>query len=548
MTATPQFRSWTDDGGAWSPPRELQLAIPWSEPWPWRGLTDSVFAHAALLGLLYAVSIWPQAGVHLADSRSFRGLHDYQISQYLPELHGAPTHRHHGGKADPVLARQPIQSLPDAPDNLHQTIVTPRGPRLRHDVDLPNLVAYNATYDTAFQPPLSAQPLQAIARSTPLQLTGLQPGVEARAPEIVQLKPRRALPSVRPGEAQPAPDAGSIRRGSASGLAQLLPPAANPALPVQLIVQNKPQRAVPRVPSSGAQPAAGAIGHATAPNLAQLLPSGANPLPAAPPVSDVHMPQLLALNAHPVNVPPPASLPEGNRSGAFAASPSGRANATGAPGEADDAGSGKNQAGAKVNAPAGITVGASPAPAAALPEGPSSRPGAADPEPRTKLTATLRPPATPSIPPRPPVARESTGKPTNLENHIFAGRRSYTLAVNMPNLNSSSGSWIIHFVDRNQGLVPSPIVAPEVVRKSDPAYPIELIRDGVNGTVILTAIIRADGSVGSIAVAQSVDPQLDQNAVEALSRWLFRPALKNGQAIDLEAVIMVPFRAKAPGF
>ena len=94
----------------------------------------------------------------------------------------------------------------------------------------------------------------------------------------------------------------------------------------------------------------------------------------------------------------------------------------------------------------------------------------------------------------------------------------------------------------------TPIIAPEVVRKSDPAYPIELIRDGVKGTVILTAIIRADGSVGEIAVAQGVDPQLDQNAVEALSRWLFRPALKNGQAIDLQAVIMVPFRPKAPGF
>jgi TonB family protein len=146
------------------------------------------------------------------------------------------------------------------------------------------------------------------------------------------------------------------------------------------------------------------------------------------------------------------------------------------------------------------------------------------------------------------VARQNSGKPTDLENHIFAGRRSYSLAVNMPNLNSASGSWIIHFVDRNQGLLPTPIIAPEVVRKSDPAYPIELIQDGVKGTVILTAIIRADGSVGEIAVIQGLDPQLDRNAVEALSRWLFRPALKNGQAIDLQAVIMVPFRPKAPGF
>lgn len=70
----------------------------------------------------------------------------------------------------------------------------------------------------------------------------------------------------------------------------------------------------------------------------------------------------------------------------------------------------------------------------------------------------------------------------------------------------------------------------------------------MQGTVILTAIIHADGSVSDIAVAKSLDPRLDKNAVLALSRWLFRPALKNGQAIDLEAVITVPFRTKSTGF
>jgi protein TonB len=70
----------------------------------------------------------------------------------------------------------------------------------------------------------------------------------------------------------------------------------------------------------------------------------------------------------------------------------------------------------------------------------------------------------------------------------------------------------------------------------------------VQGTVVLTAIIHADGSVSDIAIAKSLDPRLDQNAMQALSRWLFRPALKNGQAIDLEAVITVPFRTKATSF
>jgi len=84
------------------------------------------------------------------------------------------------------------------------------------------------------------------------------------------------------------------------------------------------------------------------------------------------------------------------------------------------------------------------------------------------------------------------------------------------------------------------------VRKSDPAYPSELMADNIHGTVVLTATIRADGSVTDIVVAKSLEPLLDRNAVQALARWVFRPALRNGQPIDLDAVIQVPFRAQRP--
>lgn len=459
------------DTGFW---RNIDL----QEPFPRRGLRDSVFVHAALLGLLYAVSIWPQAPVHLADSRSYRTLSGYRLSPYLPELHGAPTHRIHGGKAEPVRARQEIRSLPDEPDNLRQTIVTPPRLKLQHDVELPNLVAY----------------------APAPQAPSLMPQVVKAAPQIVQMKPRRALPNSQPSAVQPAPEADSIRPGSA-------------------------------------------------PNLAQLLPPGADPVPPVPDVGDVHHASgalLLALSLYPAEVQPPVAIAEGNRSGAFAASPAGHADATGAPGAGDSTGVGAHDASERVNAPPGISVGASLSPAAAVaaPNAPSAKPSTAEPE----LRASIRPPAIVSIPPRQPVARETTGTQSELENRIFAGRRSYTLAVNMPNLNSATGSWIIHFVEREPGLAPSAITEPEVVRKTDPAYPGDLIRDGIKGTVVLTAIIRADGSVSDIVVVKSLYPQLDQNAVQALSRWVFLPALKNGQAIDLEAVITVPFRAKATGF
>jgi TonB family protein len=199
-----------------------------------------------------------------------------------------------------------------------------------------------------------------------------------------------------------------------------------------------------------------------------------------------------------------------------------------------------------VNAPAGISVASPPATPASVPDAPAKA-EPADPNERAKFMAAMHPPLT-SIPPRQPLAHESKGPRSELENRIFAGRRSYTLSVNMPNLNTATGSWIIHFVEREPNTAQSPVAAPEVVSKSDPAYPGELIQDGVQGTVILRAIIRADGSVGDISVVQSLNPRLDQNAMQALSRWLFRPALKNGQAIDLEAVITVPFRAHATSF
>lgn len=583
LTATRKLRDRRDGGVATSQPHELRLLPAWAEPFdvflenlsdfiqgllvrdlepssvsylgfwrdidlqspiPWRGLMDSAFVHAALLGLLYAVSIWPQAGVHLADSHSYRAIDGYQLSPYLPELHGAPTHRKHGGRADPVPARQEIRSLPDEPDNQHQTIVTPPTIKLRRDVELPNMVGYK-------QPTLASSSVSAI-----LQLPVRLPEMAPRAPVIVQSKPGRAHLS---SQSQSAPEAGSLSRGSAPNLAQLLPQAANPALPVPQvvqrapeIVQSKPQRALPSVQPRVVQsaPEIGSMNRGSTGNLAQLLPPVSSAMPAAPHAGDAQTPQVVALSAHPAELNSPVAIPEGNRRGVFAASPAGHANATGTPGAGESSGVGAHDASGAVNAPAGISVGAPPsaATAVAAPNAPSSKPGTPDPELRSKLLAAMRSPALASIPPRQAVSREtpqeSSGPRNELENHVFAGRRSYTLVVNMPNLNSYTGSWIIRYVDRGQGLVASPIAAPEVVRKADPAYPGDLINDRIQGTVILTAIIHADGSVSDIAVAKSLYPQLDQNAVEALSRWVFRPALKDGQAIDLDALITVPFRTK----
>ena len=90
--------------------------------------------------------------------------------------------------------------------------------------------------------------------------------------------------------------------------------------------------------------------------------------------------------------------------------------------------------------------------------------------------------------------------------------------------------------------------APVATTKVDPAYPPDLLRDRVEGTVVLYAIIHADGTISDIRVLSGVDERLNANAVKALGRWKFTPGSKHGEAIDLEAVVQIPFRATRSPF
>ena len=157
----------------------------------------------------------------------------------------------------------------------------------------------------------------------------------------------------------------------------------------------------------------------------------------------------------------------------------------------------------------------------------------------------------------------SATKLSEVERAVFGNRKFYSLTLNMPNLNSSGGSWVIRFAEidhdsdsntLNRGLgssAPDAIAAenlsqPAAIRKVDPAYPMQLMRQNVAGTVILYAIIRADGTVGSVRVLRGVDDRLDQFASQAVAQWQFQPATKNGAPIDVEATFQIPFRPPRP--
>jgi protein TonB len=68
------------------------------------------------------------------------------------------------------------------------------------------------------------------------------------------------------------------------------------------------------------------------------------------------------------------------------------------------------------------------------------------------------------------------------------------------------------------------------------------MKQNIQGTVILSAVIHSNGVVGDVRILRGVDDRLDQYASAALSRWRFRPATRNGDPVALQTVVMIPFR------
>src|SRR5208337_352089 len=84
---------------------------------------------------------------------------------------------------------------------------------------------------------------------------------------------------------------------------------------------------------------------------------------------------------------------------------------------------------------------------------------------------------------------EGESKLSAAERAVFGNRKVYSLSLNMPNLNSAGGSWVVRFAaldsDSSPGRPPSAetssgeLSSPVATRKVDPAYPLELMRQNV---------------------------------------------------------------------
>lgn len=59
--------------------------------------------------------------------------------------------------------------------------------------------------------------------------------------------------------------------------------------------------------------------------------------------------------------------------------------------------------------------------------------------------------------------------------------------------------------------------------------------------MLLSVVVGVDGVPGSIKVVKPLGLGLDEKAIEAVSQWRFRPGMKEGAPVPVQAQIEVTF-------
>jgi protein TonB len=500
-----------------------------TRPYPARSFATSVLLHVAMISLVFGLSgIKFSQNLPLTREALER---DFDITYYkptdlLPKIRSASDGpKEAAGERKDIKPpkgstafhpTQTIQSAPPKPDNSSQTIIQPSTPdvQIKQEVKVPNIVVWN------------------------VEETKIE-SIQIGSKQITEPLSRKSqTPELQP------PDPESVQKSiSELTIAKSEIINVNPKLMLH----------------PGASPDWNIGSDSGNPGPLINVPSGS--------VGGDQLRNLVVLSANP-GLPGPGGIkvPAGNRTGAFSISPEG--NRAGSPdgvdggllsggvpggggsGKGNGFGSGGNIA--QIQIP-GLSVKGGPNSGAPAIVGPGKRPHAGggfsdmvtieDPGESYNIT----------------VVEGSRGGAGLGVYGVLSGKRNYTVFVPMP-----TGRWIMQFSEmgdraaqpasssENSGVSSAqatvyvtandPIAQPRPLRKVDPGRPEDEELAKLRGMVVLYAIIRKDGGIDKVRVIRSLNPALDERAMDALKQWKFKPAQQGEKPIEVQALFGIPFK------
>jgi protein TonB len=84
---------------------------------------------------------------------------------------------------------------------------------------------------------------------------------------------------------------------------------------------------------------------------------------------------------------------------------------------------------------------------------------------------------------------------------------------------------------------------PSVTKQVRAQYTQEAMQNRIEGTVGLSVVVLANGTVGEVNVTESLDSiyGLDAEAVKAMRQWEFKPGTKDGKAVAVRVTVKMKF-------
>jgi TonB family protein len=88
----------------------------------------------------------------------------------------------------------------------------------------------------------------------------------------------------------------------------------------------------------------------------------------------------------------------------------------------------------------------------------------------------------------------------------------------------------------------SGVSMPKCQHGPDPEYPQEARKKKYEGVVVLMVVVTLAGKATDIQVIKSPGMGLDEKAIEAVRKWRFKPAMKDGKPVNVKMPIEITFR------
>ncbi len=138
-----------------------------------------------------------------------------------------------------------------------------------------------------------------------------------------------------------------------------------------------------------------------------------------------------------------------------------------------------------------------------------------------------------------PAARRVSSAPSSR----FDGREVYSMAIQMPNITSFSGSWLMWYASRTM----TSLQGPRLVRRcriakwtrSTSPRPPPIVSKAACSCM---CVINGAGKVDHVELLRGIDERLDRSAMDALAKWEFTPATRCGVPVDVDVMVEIPFK------